>query len=358
MNGNFDENLYEKNNTPNIYENPSPMEEDIAVAETEGADTGPPLKRFGLWIPAAFAAAAVFFLTAVFSFQNVVRKAPGQVKMTENTETVRITEALKDDDNVTRLETEKEAGAQVQKSDTPETEDFSWQEIIFCAEGKSVITAPIRVGGLTQNERNLTGFRESDFIRGLSSFLTGNNIHVSGITFEEPLAISSDDAAAFSASLEGISDRKLIVIFFPAYPGKYLFALENMPKENETKGRTETQVTARASAAQTREAAQPQTQSVAVQVSSTDTESAYDAMSLTVKDLPSEVSNYLANAYELQYELYDYLYRRGITGAGTATVTDYYIDGDERTATIGITVEGVGDVTALYDRDENGYSFW
>ena len=55
--------------------------------------------------------------------------------------------------------------------------------------------------------------------------------------------------------------------------------------------------------------------------------------------------------------VYDYLFRRGIKNAKTAAVTGYYIDADERTASIEIKVDGVGNVTAIYDRDANSYSF-
>jgi len=54
---------------------------------------------------------------------------------------------------------------------------------------------------------------------------------------------------------------------------------------------------------------------------------------------------------------YDYLYGKGIRNAETAKVTDYYIDAEERTATVQITIEGVGKVQAVYDRDANSYSF-
>ena len=81
-------------------------------------------------------------------------------------------------------------------------------------------------------------------------------------------------------------------------------------------------------------------------------------MRLSIGEMPSELSNYLQNAYELQYELYDYLYTHGIKNARDASVTGYYIDGDEKTATIQIKVIDAGNVTALYNRDDNSYSFW
>ena len=80
-------------------------------------------------------------------------------------------------------------------------------------------------------------------------------------------------------------------------------------------------------------------------------------MRLKLKSVPSELANYLSNSYELQYGLYDYLYNKGIKNATSASVTDYYIDSEDRVATIQINVDGVGSVTAIYDRDQNAYSF-
>ena len=84
-----------------------------------------------------------------------------------------------------------------------------------------------------------------------------------------------------------------------------------------------------------------------------ETQPEYDAMRLSVKNVSGELSNYLASTYDLQYSLYDYLFHHGIRNAKTARVTSYYIDPEERTASIEISVEGAGNVTAIYDRDAN-----
>ena len=46
--------------------------------------------------------------------------------------------------------------------------------------------------------------------------------------------------------------------------------------------------------------------------------------------VPSTLSNYLDNRYELQYTLYDYLYRNGKQNVGTAVVRDFGIDPDRK----------------------------
>ena len=102
---------------------------------------------------------------------------------------------------------------------------------------------------------------------------------------------------------------------------------------------------------------QTQPQTTAVQSTQPETQPEYDAMRLSVKNVSGELSNYLASTYDLQYSLYDYLFHHGIRNAKTARVTSYYIDPEERTASIEISVEGAGNITAIYDRDANSYSF-
>ena len=350
MNRDNDKNLHDEMTGFDLPIVPVPPDDNPEGGGQEDAKKkrSPIYTGIGFWL-------AVFGLVIVLlaSFPNFPpkQKQPGtEHAESEDTEMTYVTEAEKDteDEQIPTKTTEHDEPPAAETE--PETQDSSWQETIFGKEGKTVITAPIRVKGLTENERVLTGFRESDFIRGLSSFLTGNNIHVAGITFEGSIALSSGDGGAYTAKLDGISDRKLIVIYFPVYPGKYLFALENVQKEKETERPRETE---RTPAPETQAPVQP----VPSPSSQESTAGGYDAMSLSVKGLPSEVANYMANTYELQYELYDYLFRHGVKNAKTATVTDYYIDSDERTATIQFRVEGSGNVTAVYDRDQNSYSF-
>lgn len=272
-------------------------------------------------------------------------------------ELVSVTEAEKDlqdeenQDHGSETEEKETVKEMVAEEKTP-VPDLSWQDEIFGTTRETVIKRPIKVSGLTENEKNLTGFRESDFVRSLSAFLAANNVSTSAVTFTGTVACSAGNAAAYLANLKGVSDRRLSVLFFPKFPGKYLFTLEMVTKEKTASGtenRSQTTVSV---------PVQAQTQApTAAQTPQAETQSAYDAMRLKVKSIPGELSNYLSNPYELQYSLYDYLYKKGIRNAESASVTDYYIDSDERIATIQIKIDGIGSVTAIYDRDENSYSY-
>ena len=249
--------------------------------------------------------------------------------------------------------TEEAAGTEAAAHDNnTAVSDSKWQETIFGGGENMAMTMQIQVQGLTENERTLTGFRESDFIKRLSAFLSANNVSTRKVTFSGPAACSAISGAAYEAALSGIKDRKLVVVFYPEYPGQYLFCLVKDEKEDTSSGST--QAPTQQPQVQVQQA-QPQT--ATVQNTQPETQPEYDAMRLSVKNVSGELSNYLVSTYDLQYSLYDYLFRHGIKNAKTARVTSYYIDADERTASIEINVEGAGNVTAIYDRDDNSYSF-
>ena len=145
------------------------------------------------------------------------------------------------------------------------------------------------------------------------------------------------------------------MVFYPEYPGQYLFCLVKDEKEKTTSENVQTQ--AQNQSQQQVQIQQVQPQTAAVQDTQPETQPEYDAMRLSVKNVDGELANYLASTYDLQYSLYDYLFRHRIKNAKTARVTSYYIDAEERTASIEINVEGAGNVTAIYDRDDNSYSF-
>ena len=238
--------------------------------------------------------------------------------------------------------------------------DAKWQETIFGGGESMAMAMQIQVQGLTENERTLTGFRESDFIKRLSAFLSANNISTRKVTFSGPAACSAISGAAYEAALSGVRDRKLVVVFYPEYPGQYLFCLVKEEKEKTTSGNTqarnETQAQNQTQQPQV-QVQQTQPQTAAAQNIQPETQPEYDAMRLSVKNVSGELSNYLASTYDLQYSLYDYLFHHGIRNVKTARVISYYIDPEERTASIEISVEGAGNVTAIYDRDANSYSF-
>lgn len=86
-------------------------------------------------------------------------------------------------------------------------------------------------------------------------------------------------------------------------------------------------------------------------------EAKYDATDLTIMAVPSTLSNYLDNRYELQYTLYDYLYRNGKQNVGTAAVRDFGIDPDRRVASITFELDDGSMVTGSYDKDSNSYVY-
>ena len=359
-------------------EDPEYKVEQITQDQTADMDSGeenkhPPHSSLRKMHICAFAATVILILLAAVKGLPEKHKTTVSKKTEPVEEFVSVTEAEKEsgedpesgkaEETETlqkRIEEQIEAAVKENSSDQNGAafgEDTSWQETIFGNPGREVMTSQITISGLTENEKNLTGFRESDFIRSLSAFLVVNNTRTSGVTFTGSIACSAGEAAAYTADLKGIKDRKLIVLFFPRYPGKYLFVLETVKEKQaqeteKTKNVVQTQPADPIQTAPVQSIAQ-----TASAVNNSQTEPAYDAMRLNVKKMPDELSNYLANSYELQYSLYDYLYNRGIRNAENASVTDYYIDSDERTAAIQIAIDGVGSVTAIYDRDGNSYDF-
>ena len=90
---------------------------------------------------------------------------------------------------------------------------------------------------------------------------------------------------------------------------------------------------------------------------SVEAENTYDAANLEVRAISRQLYNYLKNPYELQYGLYDYLYKNGIRNVSTATVSSYEIDADRRCASITLSIDGGRIIKALYLLDSNTYSF-
>ena len=84
---------------------------------------------------------------------------------------------------------------------------------------------------------------------------------------------------------------------------------------------------------------------------------AYDATALSVLSVPSTLVNYLDNRYELQYTLYDFLYRNGKRDVTAASVENYSIDPDNRIATISLKLDDGSMVTGTYKKDANEYSY-
>lgn len=220
-----------------------------------------------------------------------------------------------------------------------------WMDEIF-GENRNGVSSKMQVRGLTQAQRDASGFRESDFVRAAGQFLLSHGIRTGQVTFGEPVEISGS-GTAYLADLDGVADKKLCVIMYAEYPGEYLFALLDVP-----------------AATQIQTEAQPETGQIPVQtfpVTIPQTEAAeqdvYNAADLHITGIPKKLHNYINNEYEMQYSLYDYLYRHGLEDATSAAVTGYEIDADNRQATITFLLSDGSNVTGTYRKDENSYTF-
>ncbi|MCC8104220.1 MAG: hypothetical protein LIP11_18850 [Clostridiales bacterium] len=173
------------------------------------------------------------------------------------------------------------------------------------------------------------------------------------VIFENELSCSSGGAVAYSARLDH-SESRIIIIMYPDYPGQYILLLEeasDVAEESEIVGELETQTESGANE-RMQEAIEIQSGQ-----NSSETGRKYDATTLSVTGIPTTLLNYLSNRYELQYTLYDYLYRNGYSDVTAAAVNSYEIDADARTATITFTLSDGSSLTGIYSRDDNSYSY-
>ena len=247
------------------------------------------------------------------------------------------------------LDQKEESSIEETARETEPLQDSSWMEKVFGESDNAVVTTPVKVTALTENEKELLHFRESDFIKSLSGFFLEENIKTSEVTFQGSIPFSSKEASAYEAGIKGMDTKNLIVLFYPQYPGRYQFLLvdkevireASLPDQGQT-GNRET--------VQTAPALQNQPPSV-------EAENTYDAANLEVRAIPRQLYNYLKNPYELQYGLYDYLYENGIRNLSTATVSSFEIDADRRSASITLSIDGGRIIKALYLLDSNTYSF-
>ena len=240
----------------------------------------------------------------------------------------------------------------------------SLHDTIFGETGQGTTLGCVTtVTGFTDREKREIGFLESDFLKDAGAFLAGQQIQTKRIIIEDRIAGSSSAAVAFQGRLEGKDDYILDIVFYPDLPGEYIFLLRNV-KGNErgndgqaaqgTDGQNTAQVSQNNNSAQT-----TQEEAAAVQNNeSTPTpQNPYDATNLAIKKIPETLLNYIDNRYEFQYSLYDWLYNHGKKDVESATVTDYSIDGDSRTASIELSLSDGSSISAVYDKTGNSYSF-
>ncbi len=235
-----------------------------------------------------------------------------------------------------------------------EAETENWKDTIFGTSSASMVQN-ISVTGMTSVQKDRSGFREADFLAALSDFLDEN--HISGITsvnFEEEITCSADGAYAFRATLGDRTDKVLNVIVYPDYPGEYILTLQDA-QEVSVEVQTQNETAAGTSAG---EYYYPQssTQSGQTNESSGSEARTYDASTLSVNNIPTTLANYISNQYELQYTLYDFLYRNGYD-VSAVSVTDYEINADTRQATINFILSDGSTLTGIYAKDSNTYSY-
>lgn len=282
------------------------------------------------------------------------------VKVKEKVETELAAEGIKSVEAETLEETELAAETALASTrhvgeikESPDAEADGWQTIIFGSRQSSV-TSSFQILGLSEAEKLGVGFRETDFLYALSAFLSEHQIRVKKLTFAEEIPCSSPGAAVYRVRLDNRKDWYLIVMFYPDYPGKYQFLLMEDEEDEDAGTTAQSETQAQLPSPQTEAPVKQVEQSVSVHTEQTE---AYDATRLTVSGIPETLLNYLANQYELQYSLYDYLYRNGYRGVTSAAVSAYDIDGDNKTATIQFLLSDGQRITGTYRKDENLYVY-
>lgn len=270
------------------------------------------------------------------------------ISVSRITETERQNKALMMTEKLTEKFTEK-----LTEKPEEQTEE-NWKETIFGNDLQQVSDAQLFVSGLSKSEKRKLQFRESDFVKAAGSFFQDQRIDVRTVEFQKQISCSSADGIAYMASLPGHDTLLLSVVFYPEFPGKYIMSLiETDMEEKQESGAQEPQPR------QPAETQTPETIPPSAQTSAEgDEPDRYDATKLSVNAVPSTLANYLDNCYELQYSLYGFLYKNGDRDISSASVKDYTIDPDARTATMKITLEDGKEVTGTYKKDSNSYSYY
>lgn len=246
----------------------------------------------------------------------------------------------------------------------PETEN--WKEKIFGSDTGLVQDKQVFITGLSASEKEKLNFRESDFVKAVSAFLSSKRIDAKTIEFLRKMDISADGAQEYLAVLPGHEDFYLVVLMYPEYPGKYILSFLDLDglagslKEKQESTPETTAVNTPVQTGQTQSVVMSPPAQTPVQTqpqNTAQTETKYDATNLTIMTVPSTLSNYLDNKYELQYTLYDWLYRNGKQNVSTAAVDGYDIDPDGRVAEIIFELDDGSTVYGSYDRDSNSYEY-
>ena len=157
---------------------------------------------------------------------------------------------------------------------------------------------------------------------------------------------SAENVSGYQLEIPGNEKLQLVALFFPKLSGQYLFTmLEN--GEQKVQEHTEQQNVV----VETPAPVQSQTEA-------TVNENTYDASMLSITGIPEKLLNYLDNRYELQYSLYDYLYKNGYRDVKSVAVESYKIDAEEKKAEIQLIVPKTASITGIYNKENNVYLFY
>lgn len=319
--------------------------------------------------------------------------SPRHEDVAEAAETVHAAETLELKEAVEAAESAAAAAIEAAHEETAQAEKL-YQDLhrtLFGEEDTSRFLGCVTsVSGFTDREKREIGFMEADFLKDAGAFLAKMQIATKRIIVEDRIGCSSNAGIAFQGRLEGQDDYILDMVFYPDLPGEYVFLLRSL-KGNEQATEAQTAESGRQDAGNSQSGnagnqdrtqnqnqapvqvqiqlqqtagssqvsdAQPENRAAAENTSTAPQETGdYDATSLSVKRIPETLLNYLDNRYEFQYGLYEYLYHHGKKDIKSASVTDYGIDGDTRTAVISLQLSDGSGMTAVYDKTANTYSF-
>lgn len=240
-----------------------------------------------------------------------------------------------------------------------------WINRIFGNAGPVSVIGKITIAGLSEQAKTELNFIESDFMKDLGSFFNKQGIITSLVYFEERTICSADNAQSYVASMSGISDKNLQVIFYPEIPGGYIFLLTEKQKlvvknndmpVSEQRSLDQSTLQHTQSAPQILQNQESQSQENQFKEKQSD-EKIYDASALSIYAVSDELLNYIGNQYLLQYALYDHIYQCGYYNVKSATVVNYSINGDERSATILFVLDNGKSVSAVYSLSDGSYQF-
>ena len=340
-----------------VFEELDEMEEEKRRDQTRdifGEEAADPEDPFGLtqighflYLMLGCCAALIMIGSVIWFFSNYI-KAPD----TEETTTKQYVVMEQTEEDAERIEDRSE-DARNHREETEGSNDHTWQETVFGEIGGKTITGRIRVMWPDEEGIAGSGYSESSFIKAAGYFLNEEGIKASAIRFEEKIETSAGGAYAWKAVIEGNTNLGLLVLWYKEYPDKYILAL--MPEEENASSHEN-----RTGSSQ-QDASVPGTTQTEIrqntQPTQRTTERSYDATRLSVKGIPETLLNYINNRYDLQYSLYDYLYKNGHRNVDSVQVTRYEIDPDRKEAMIYLRTDDGISITGIYSRTGNSFFY-